>query len=268
VSGHAKWLRQWPPSGPAVFRLGRAGDDLVAEWPGFGILRADVAGERSEFTPGTSGPLHVHERLSEVVAALLRHLRGGITLHASSISYRDVALACLGETGAGKSTLAARLCASADVALLSDDTTALRLEGPHIEVDPTEGHHWLRADMALAMGIDPDGRLKVPLAAKRHGLEPVCVGAIIALAFDDAAPVPKLTRMHGAEAFSALSLATFRFALDVPHVLQLELDNLARIAREIPIYELRRCREPASMEASSPIVRRLLEQIAEGAETA
>ncbi len=102
------WLHQWPPTGPVAVSPGRAADDLIAEWPGFGTLRSDAAGTRSEFTPGRDAPPHVQERLGEVVAALLRHLRGGITLHASERQLGRAWrwLAC-GESGAGKSTLAA-----------------------------------------------------------------------------------------------------------------------------------------------------------------
>ncbi len=64
--------------------------------------------------------------------------------------------------------------------------------------------------------------------------EPVALGAVVSLAFDAAALTPVLRRLHGVPAFIALSLSTFRFALDVPDVLQRELDNLARIAREVP----------------------------------
>ena len=264
-----QWLHRWPPTGPVTFRLGRAGDDLVAEWPSFGTLRADALGTRSELAlEGGDAPPHVRERLGETIAALLRHLQGGVTLHASSVTRAGASVACLGESGAGKSTLAAKLCAGADVALLSDDTTALRLDVDRVEVDPTEGHHWLRPDMALAMGIDPSGYMKVPLAAARHGQERVALGAIVSLVFDDAASEPVLRRLHGVRAFTALSLSTFRFALDIPDVLQREFDNLARIAREVPLYELCRRREPLAMEASYPIVRHLLEGLSKSTETA
>ncbi len=151
------------------------------------------------------------------------------------------------------------------MALLSDDATALRFECRHVEVDPTEGHHWLRPDVARAMGIDPANYPKVPLKAARHGRKPVRLGAIVDLVFDDATSAPVLERIQGVQAFTTLSFSTFRFALDVPDVLRLELDNLARVAREVQIWRLRRRCEPYAMEASYPILRRLLQVLAKEA---
>ena len=266
MSSHTiQWLHQWPPTGSAAVRLGRAGDDLVAEWPSFGTLRSDAAGTRSQFTPGLNAPLHVQERLGRGRRCAPSAPPGCYHLACFERQLGGRRRGLPGrESGAGKSTLAAKLCTVVPSALLSDDATALRFEGPRIEVDPTEGHHWLRPDMARALGIDPGGHLKVPLEASRHGRGPVALGAIVSLTFDETISAPILRRLHGVPAFIALSLSTFRFALDVPDVLQRELDNLARIAREVPVYELCRRREPAAMEASYPIVRLLLEELGKG----
>lgn len=253
------WLHQWPPVGPAAFRIGRAGADLIAEWPGFGVLRAGPE-TTGEFTPGPDAPPHVRERLGEAVAALQRHLQGGITLHASSVAGGHHAVAFLGDSGSGKSTLAARLCAMDDVVFVSDDTTALQFEEARIEVAPTEGHHWLRPDVARMLGIDPGRHVKVPFEAARPAREPIALGAIVNLVFDDVS-TPNLSRIYGVSAFSALSFSTFRFALDVPDVLKRELDHLARIARDVPIYELRRRRQADAMDACAAIVQDLLEEL-------
>jgi hypothetical protein len=259
---YVRWLHQWPDGAPPAFRLGRAGDELVAEWVGVGTLRASLDGTCSRFSssPRAAAP-HIEERLREHVAALLRHLQGGITFHASSVARGDTALAFLGESGAGKSTLAAKLCADERMELLADDTTALSLDGGVIRVVPTERHHWLRADIARAMGLDPGEHAKVPREASRAAVAPVRLRAVVALTFGEGeGGGPALRRVRGADAFALLSRALFRFALDVPDALVRELDALSWVAREVPLFELRRAaNDVRSLDASPAVVAALLD---------
>jgi hypothetical protein len=257
-----RWLHCWPETGPAAMRLGRAGDELIAEWVGVATLRSNLAGTSNEFTVVDGAPSpRIQERLREHVAALLRHLRGGITLHASSVARDGIAVAFIGDSGAGKSTLAAQLCADPGVELLSDDAAALHFDDARIAVVPTERNHWLRPDIARAMGLEPGAALKVPKDAARPAMAATRLGAVVALAFDDSVGAPALRRIQGAEAFSALSFSTFRFALDVPDVLRQELDGLARIVAEARMFELRRPRDIAWLDASPRVVAELLHDL-------
>ncbi len=257
-----RWLHHWPPDGPAAIRIGRAGDQIIAEWIGVATLRAEVHGSASELVveSGSVSP-RVKEKLREQAAALVRHLRGGITLHASSVAFEGVAIAFLGDSYAGKSTLAAQLCADPRFALLSDDAAAIRHGDAGVEILPTERDHWLRPDVARAMGLDPGDEPKIPKEPLRSARGGARLRAVIALAFDDAAPVPTLRPVRGAEAFSLLSLSTFRFAFDVPDVLRQELDGLAQIVEQARFYELRRPRDLARMDASPRAVALLLEDL-------
>jgi hypothetical protein len=241
---------------------------VVAEWIGVATLRANLTDTRIEFTPAVGGValVPVQERLRGHVAALLRHLRGGVTLHAASVARRGVAIACVGESGAGKSSLAAQLCASPEVELMSDDTTALRFaSGAGIEVVPNERNHWLRLDVSGPMGIDRNRLLLVPREAARPASGAARLGAIVSLVFDDGAVTPVLHRVHGVGAFAALSLSTFRFDVDVPvggrdeH--RDEFARLGRIATEVPVFELRRPRDIGRLEASAHVVSKLLHEL-------
>lgn len=258
-----RWLYRYPEAGSPTFRLGRVGDDVIAEWVGVGTLRADLSGSRSDFCPvagAHAGELLEHMR--DAVSALVSHLRGGIALHASSVVCESLAIACLGQSGAGKSTVAARLCARPDVELASDDTTPLRIAGERITVIPAEARHWLRADVARALGIEAAarGKTSVPVARAAHREAPLV--ALIALAFDDTVPEPTLRPVHGRHAFELLSHSVFRFALDDGAILKCELDNLARIAAEVPMYELRRSRDLSKMDASADVVLGLVHDLA------
>jgi hypothetical protein len=241
--------------------VGRAGEELIAEWVGVGMLSANVASTRINFTPKSAASSAVQERLRGHVAALLRHLRGGVTLHASSVARHGVAIACIGESGAGKSTLAAQLCAGGQAELLCDDTAALRFVGAQIEVMPTERHHWLAPDVARRMGVDPRQQAKVPTEAARPASKAATLGAFVSLVFDDRATAPVLQRIHGIQALSALSRSTFHFALAGSDAPQGTVDPLARVAREAVVFELVRPRDLARLEVSTGVVAKLLDHL-------
>jgi len=199
--------------------------------------------------------------LEEIVDALLGHLRGEITLHASCVARGGVAVGCLGESGAGKSTLAMRLCALHAAELLSDDVTAIQIVDGRVEALPTESHHWLRHDVAREMKLDVPASLhKVPLEPRLRARGPVRVRALVSLAFRDV-EAPQLVPLAGADAFTALSLSAFRLGLDVFAPMRADLDNLSYIARDTEIFELRRRREATAMDASVQVVSDLLDRL-------
>jgi ABC-type iron transport system FetAB ATPase subunit len=230
---------------------------------GVASLCANVASGRIVFKPQTAASLSaaVHERLRAQVAALLRHRRGGVTLHGASVALQGVAIACIGESGVGKSTLAAHLCAHARAQLLSDDTSALRFDGAVIEVAPTERHHWLCADAARHLGIEVREQLRVPTEAARPASRAARLGAFVSLVFDERASSPVLRRIQGIEAMSALSRSTFHFAFEASHSHNEALDHAARLAREAVVFELVRPRDMARLEESSAVVAKLLEHL-------
>jgi hypothetical protein len=225
-------------------------------------LYANVESGRISFKPqGSIRSAAVHERLRAQVAALLRHRRGGVTLHASSVARQGVAISCIGESGTGKSTLAAQLCSAAGVQLLSDDTSALRFDGAVIEVAATERHHWLYADAASRLGVDPRGQHRVPTEAARPASKPARLGAFVSLVFDERASSPVLRRIQGVEALSVLSRSTFNFAFEAAHAQRDALDHVARLAREAVVFELARPRDLARLEESSAVVAKLLDHL-------
>jgi hypothetical protein len=236
---------------------------LIAEWVGVASLRANIANARIVFKPHAGASLSgaVHERLRAQVAALLRHRRGGVTLHAASVALQGVAIACIGESGVGKSTLAAHLCAAAGAQLLSDDTSALRFDGAVIEVAPTERHHWLYPDAARHLGIEVRDQFRVPTEAARPASRAARLGAFVSLVFDDRASSPVLRRIQGVEAMSALSRSTFHFAFEASHSHNDARDHAARLAREAVVFELTRPRDIARLEESSAVVAKLLEHL-------
>jgi ABC-type transport system involved in cytochrome bd biosynthesis fused ATPase/permease subunit len=63
-----------------------------------------------------------------IAAAFLRAQRNQHSLHASAVAIGNGrAIACIGASGIGKSTVADRMCRHTDVLLLGDDVTGIAL---------------------------------------------------------------------------------------------------------------------------------------------
>lgn len=93
--------------------------------------------------------------LLEPVMAVLLHQRGHLLLHASAVARGGEAWAFLGNTGLGKSTLAAKLCAQG-YSFVADDIVAIRFDperGPLIL--PAPPRLKLALQSIAALGEDP-----------------------------------------------------------------------------------------------------------------
>ena len=237
-----------------LFRIGRRSDGLVAEFAGIGTLSATRDGGVSSFDPAPGAdPVLVQKTRSGVASALLRHLAGKITLHGCAVAWGDSAIACVGESRVGKSTLAARLCEEHGGALVSDDTTAIEFESNRVELSPTERVHWLIARQANETGALVDVKGAVTPRACAQGRPQLA--AVCHLVFDDTVPDVSLRRLRGHHALEPLISVTIRFVLDEPSMQEREFEQLNALADRVPVYELRR---PHSMHLLDPSCRTLL----------
>ncbi len=159
-----RWLGEHRVDGRLVARIGRRGDELVAEFAGVGTLAAANRGTRTRFEPVEGADPSVIEKVSaSVLDALVRHAQGKVTLHGSAVCKESSVVALVGASGAGKSTLAAALCAQSNIDLVADDTVALELSDEMntrapVEVTPTQTAAWLLSDARSALGLDSGPR--------------------------------------------------------------------------------------------------------------
>lgn len=259
-----RWLAEHAVDGRVAFRIGRSGDELVAEWIGLARVTANCDGSMHRFDvePGLE-PAEIEKVRLGSATLLLRHLQGKLALHGSAVAVGDRALILLGRSGQGKSTLAASLCASAGATLFSDDAVALD-PGPSLGtyvISPVERNHWLDAPARAAVrkGNDAgDGAAKRPLAALRVGTSSAQVLAIVDLAFgDDATP-----RLHalgrGVEAIAALVPQAVRFVVDEPEFQRRELEALAALVEHVLVYRLVRPRGLDQLESAHMLLLDLL----------
>jgi hypothetical protein len=156
------------------------------------------------------------------------------------------AVLLLGESGAGKSTCAAFLCASADAELLADDVAEIDLVAGGPLVRPVEADNWLFGDSAAVVGASAPEDVKAPVVAPRAAQAAVPLGAVVVLEFDDAAPAPRVEPIRGQAAFAAVNAAYVRFAIDDVEVHLRDLDAIARIVAASAVVRLSR---PRSLDA-------------------
>jgi hypothetical protein len=210
-------------------------------------LVVDGAGATQIRVAAGADPALVEKTKTTAVSAFLRALAGGTSFHGSAASRDGRALVVLGESGAGKSTAAATLCATNGFELLADDVAGLEHAGGRWWVLATESAHWLALD----------GLSKRPVAASRPARDPVELGAVVALRFGEAS-APSLLRARGRAAHAVLAAAMQRFERSASGW-QSELDALASIARAAPVYELVRPRA-VNPEATAAALARALEE--------
>lgn len=251
-----RWLAETTDDRGAAARIGRDGEDLVAEW--IGIARLDVArdGSNPRFVAVDGAePAGVEKIKRGIVGLLLRHLAGEIGVHGAAFTVGDRVALVVGASGRGKSTLAAYACAQRGAALLADDAVALERERDVWRAVPLERDHWLDDDARRAVGIVRDDvglGFKAPIAAGAVATSPMDIGAIAVLEWGDVAE-PRRTRLEGVEAMAALLPLLVRFVIDEPELQRRELDLVADLVARVPIVRLERPRAldalPATVDA-------------------
>jgi hypothetical protein len=231
------WLASARAGEATVFRIGRDRHRLVAEWVGLAALSVDRNGDNATFTSAPGADERLLQKLETgTKRALLRHLRGDLTLHAAAVSARAQAVALVGDSGAGKSTLAFGLsCASGhDFALLSDD--CLCVDGDLAL--PSERVGWLSSAA---------GGEKSPASPTRVAGQPKPLAAVVTLAYGDDIDLRPLS---GSEAAAVLATAMIRFVLDEPEVHRTDMNRLADLAQRVSVFQLTRPRGLEHMDAT------------------
>lgn len=253
-----RWLAEHVEGGVLAFRIGRRGDELVAEWVGMTTLHAnrDGSGVRWVDAPGAPAPeLDKIRRGSGRL--LLRQLAGELAMHGAAVARAGAAVLLLGRSGQGKSTLAAALCA-AGASLYADDAACLERAGDEVRVLAGETNHWIDAPARRALGLPVEWEEKMPAPASRVGAGAARLVAFVDLVFDDAATRVELVRREGLAAVSALVPQVARFVLDEPEVQRRELESLAGVVARVPVHALVRPRGHAHLGAAVAAVLDLL----------
>lgn len=248
-----RWIAESYDGDVLAARVGYEGDDVVADWPGKGRLRAARDGRSASFEPAArASPRELDKLLRGPVRLLVHHLSGGLALHGAAVAIGGRACVLLGASGQGKSTLAAALCERLGARLLGDDAVAIRCTSDRDEVLALEHECWLTPEAAALFGHAPGGVEKEPFSVAAPDsalarpsspydlpLTGVPLAAIVHLDFVDGAR-PRLRRAFGLDAVAGVIPQVTRFILDDPEVARRDLATLGAIVDRTSVYRLER----------------------------
>jgi hypothetical protein len=136
LPGGAKWYHhRTSPDGDVLLSLGRTADGFLLQFKGSPSFYLSENGSRIECRSSNNAALR-HLLLNQILPHALG-LRGYLTLHASVVGTEKGAIAFMGNSGEGKSTLLAALLAKGGVRLIADDCLIVRLEGGQLMTIPS-----------------------------------------------------------------------------------------------------------------------------------
>lgn len=249
-----RWIAESVVDGELIARVGSDGEEIVAEWPGRGCLRAPRDGRSALFAPSEGASQREIEKLCRgPVRLLVHHLSGGLSLHGAACAIGERSLVLLGASGRGKSTLVAALCERHGARLLGDDAVAIRHNVERDEVLPLEHECWLTAEAAALFGhavMTEDEKQPVAVAATESSRAlpatpldlPVGGVPLVAIVHLDFVPDvrPCLQRVFGLDAVAGVIPQVTRFIVDDPAVARRDLALLGDVVERTPVYRLQR----------------------------
>ncbi len=188
------------------------------------------------------------------VSGVLLHQRNDLALHASCVAIDDRAVAFVGPSGRGKSTLAAFLAARG-FALLTDDVCRIVFQRQHVCVVPGSCRLRLWPDAARALDHAPEtlptgrsGHPKRVLVLPVGSVDPVPLAAVIRLAIDTRLKTPSLSRLSGPASVMPVEDLLYRARLGRRLGRRIPLfQGLTRLAGLVPVFSLTRTGDMADL---------------------
>lgn len=202
-------------------------------------------------------PQDLHPSLMRAVLAVALRHAGRVVLHAAAVELRGRVLVILGASGAGKTTLAATLCAMGG-RLLGDELCALAWRDGHPVVLPGSTLLALAPEAIVLAGLEqPEkavvrhGRVLTPVPGCRDVLPP---DAICLLDWAAEGEV-EVTSLAPPSAFQALIAARYQPGIGPHSVNAVELPRIARLAAACPTWRVTRARGVPPVEVARAILR-------------
>jgi len=248
-----RWIAEYRGEDGVAFRIGRDGDELVAEWPNVVTLRARRDGSSHVLTPADGAdPRDVDAIRRGSAEALLGHLRGELSVHAAAVAIGETAIVFLANSGGGKSTLCAAASARPNARFIADDVVALDRRDGVWRASSRERDHWLHDDARAALGLEI-GEGKAAVAPGRNAEDALPIAAFVALEFGDEEQMA-LSRCGLVDAFAIVIPQVVRFVLEEPEVVRTEIDLVSHLVEHVPVHRLVRPRNLRRLSESVDIV--------------
>lgn len=243
------WLHHWPEESGAM-SLSRYGDDneFLLRFPGLADFLISKDGRAIDVwcAPETTTETLRHLLLDQVLPRVLAH-RGRLIVHAGAVRIDQEAIAFIGDTGRGKSTLTASFHA-AGYSLLSDDGLELAHKESATLVRPTYPSLRLWPETVTGMfARAPDLAPMAHYSSKRRVIlsnvessAPVPLAAIYVLAPDPQDEVAgiSLTQLSPREACMTIISNSFQLDVTDRHRATNLLAAASAIAQQLPVFSL------------------------------
>jgi hypothetical protein len=246
-----EWFQTWRlPGGKLWLSIGRVPAGYLLRFPGQAdfVVRADGA-RIAVHAPDALPPETLRHLLIDQVLPLAMSRRGRLTLHASAVHRPRIGtVAFLGDTGRGKSTLAAALAARGG-RIVTDDCLALEMVGgavhavpgyPGLRLWPGAGANPLLRGAPASRVAHYSAKRRLPRGALAFRGRPSPVRVLFLLsARADAGPSLAVRQCRAPARL--MGLLRFAYVLDVEDRAGLTglFDGLATLATTVPVRRLR-----------------------------
>ncbi|HEU5035702.1 MAG TPA: hypothetical protein VFT70_01770 [Nocardioides sp.] len=181
------------------------------------------------------------------VLAFVLTMRGETVLHASAVQVGDAALAFVGASGMGKSTMATLLCAAGN-GLVTDDVLRLDTTGPTptcslgaTELRLRKGADHLTARFGSAPGVRATGDGRQALAAPASTVEGLPLAGLVVPLPDHSADrrAPELERLASCQAMVLLAQFPRLLGWQDHAVRRAGFHQLAQVVDQVPVHVAR-----------------------------
>lgn len=257
------------PDGALWAEFFRCSDGYRLRFPGLADFMVSAGGDRIDAYPtlATDATTIEHLYLNQVIPLVISH-RGELVLHGSAVDLGGEAIAFIGSSGRGKSTLAASF-ARRGYPFLADDSLQLTWEGESLMVRPSHPSIRLWEDsfaalmpeegavsVAPALNYTPKVRLlagdAIPFRAESTPLRRVYVLS------SDQTSVPAVRKLSRAEVLTALVENTFLLDVEERSSLTRHFEFINRLVSKPIFYSLEYPREYAVLAGVHDILIRHL----------
>jgi hypothetical protein len=267
LAGERCWVHHWLNQDEGVWlSLAVLGEDYLLRFPGHGdfVISPNRGEVHCQPLRGISQSTIRHLFLDHVIPRILSR-REPLVLHASAILAPDGAIAFVGKSGQGKSTLATCL-GQIGWPLISDDYLVLRRIGEAwIAIPSYPGVRlWPRASDRI-FDVRPESTEVAHYTEKRRVNDPALVpfvsepARIRCLYFldeeEDAGQTgPSIASLHPRDAFMKLVASAFNLDIRDRGLLRSQFDAIGSLKAMLPCFQLSYVRDFAALTA----VRRLI----------
>ncbi len=251
-----QWFRQWPLSPAAPWlSCGKVANGYLIRFREVADFFVDDNGQKiiGAAQPGTSTDTLRHLLLDQVFPLVL-NLRGRDALHATAVITRHGVCAFTGETGTGKSTLAASFAQAGDP-VLSDDCLVIEERDGRLFAVPAYPGVRLWDDTCTAVAPKADARSSVAQYSDKqrvvwqehvatfptHALLLHRIYLLTRTTNETSATTygpPRLDSCSQRQAFMALLEQTFRLDVTDAAMLVRQMHWLERIVSRVPVRQL------------------------------